>query len=190
MDCLPLPVLCIQCGTDQNPCHCKIVGPTLGMVSSPRRDNRGSEVYHDRLLTELLYVIRLRRSCCIGCECLPEKLDPRTLFVGYIELKVWAVILLAGIIAVWVLFDRSRQKVRLDFFSSSSIYYNFGWMNGCMNLKTKLADRVCGFCFSRMLGLPVDINTAVSDCIPIWYRRPLRGQEIRGLLCLRFTCSR
>lgn len=31
MDCLPLPVLCIQCGTDQNPCHCKIVGPTLGM---------------------------------------------------------------------------------------------------------------------------------------------------------------
>jgi len=22
--------LCIQCGTDQNPCHCKIIGPTIG----------------------------------------------------------------------------------------------------------------------------------------------------------------
>ncbi|SMQ45535.1 unnamed protein product [Zymoseptoria tritici ST99CH_1A5] len=32
MDCLPLPVVCIQCGTDQNPCHVKIVGPTLGFL--------------------------------------------------------------------------------------------------------------------------------------------------------------
>ncbi|KAJ5493282.1 hypothetical protein N7539_002028 [Penicillium diatomitis] len=22
--------ICIQCGTDQNPCRCKVVGPTLG----------------------------------------------------------------------------------------------------------------------------------------------------------------
>lgn len=29
MDCLP-PILCFQCGTDQNPCHCKVIGPTLG----------------------------------------------------------------------------------------------------------------------------------------------------------------
>ncbi|RMY59986.1 hypothetical protein D0863_11749 [Hortaea werneckii] len=28
---LPLPV-CIQCGTNQNPCHVKIVGPTLGFI--------------------------------------------------------------------------------------------------------------------------------------------------------------
>ncbi|KAI6820420.1 hypothetical protein KC340_g1729 [Hortaea werneckii] len=28
---LPLPV-CIQCGTNQNPCHIKIVGPTLGFI--------------------------------------------------------------------------------------------------------------------------------------------------------------
>ena len=25
--------LCVQCGTRQNPCHCKIVGPTLGVVA-------------------------------------------------------------------------------------------------------------------------------------------------------------
>ncbi|KAF7896278.1 hypothetical protein EAF00_006292 [Botryotinia globosa] len=25
-----IPFVCIQCGTDQNPCHVKIVGPTLG----------------------------------------------------------------------------------------------------------------------------------------------------------------
>lgn len=30
MDCIPLPIICIQCGTNQNPCHCKIVGPTIG----------------------------------------------------------------------------------------------------------------------------------------------------------------
>ncbi|KAF2138584.1 uncharacterized protein K452DRAFT_234248 [Aplosporella prunicola CBS 121167] len=30
MDCIPLPIVCFQCGTDQNPCHCKVVGPTIG----------------------------------------------------------------------------------------------------------------------------------------------------------------
>ncbi|KAF2249694.1 hypothetical protein BU26DRAFT_482361 [Trematosphaeria pertusa] len=29
-DCIPLPIICFQCGTDQNPCRCKVVGPTLG----------------------------------------------------------------------------------------------------------------------------------------------------------------
>jgi hypothetical protein len=29
---VPIPWICIQCGTDQNPCHCKIVGPTFGFV--------------------------------------------------------------------------------------------------------------------------------------------------------------
>lgn len=28
---LPIFPICFQCGTDQNPCHCKVVGPTLGM---------------------------------------------------------------------------------------------------------------------------------------------------------------
>ncbi|KAL5338655.1 hypothetical protein BJX70DRAFT_398405 [Aspergillus crustosus] len=27
---LPFIPLCFQCGTDQNPCRCKVVGPTLG----------------------------------------------------------------------------------------------------------------------------------------------------------------
>ncbi|OCK85188.1 hypothetical protein K432DRAFT_287323 [Lepidopterella palustris CBS 459.81] len=30
MDCFGFPVICFQCGTDQNPCHCKVVGPTIG----------------------------------------------------------------------------------------------------------------------------------------------------------------
>lgn len=34
---IPFP-LCFQCGTDQNPCRCKVVGPTLGM-DVPRRFN-------------------------------------------------------------------------------------------------------------------------------------------------------
>ncbi|KAJ4396369.1 hypothetical protein N0V93_000588 [Gnomoniopsis smithogilvyi] len=32
-DCLPLPVVCIQCGPGvNNPCHFKIVGPTIGFA--------------------------------------------------------------------------------------------------------------------------------------------------------------
>lgn len=27
---LPIPWICIQRGTDQNPCHCKVVGPKIG----------------------------------------------------------------------------------------------------------------------------------------------------------------
>lgn len=30
---IPIFPLCFQCGTDQNPCRCKVVGPTLGMYS-------------------------------------------------------------------------------------------------------------------------------------------------------------
>ncbi|KAJ5748933.1 uncharacterized protein N7511_010629 [Penicillium nucicola] len=28
----PIFPICFQCGTDQNPCHCKVVGPTLGSL--------------------------------------------------------------------------------------------------------------------------------------------------------------
>lgn len=28
---LPIFPICFQCGTDQNPCRCKVVGPTLGI---------------------------------------------------------------------------------------------------------------------------------------------------------------
>ncbi|CAG8068043.1 unnamed protein product [Penicillium salamii] len=31
----PILPICFQCGTDQNPCHCKVVGPTLGMCPVP-----------------------------------------------------------------------------------------------------------------------------------------------------------
>ena len=34
----PIFPICFQCGTDQNPCHCKVVGPTLGKSwSTPDR---------------------------------------------------------------------------------------------------------------------------------------------------------
>ncbi|KAF2223975.1 hypothetical protein BDZ85DRAFT_273236 [Elsinoe ampelina] len=33
-DCIPLPIVCFQCGTDQNPCHCKVVGPTIGFFTA------------------------------------------------------------------------------------------------------------------------------------------------------------
>lgn len=26
----PIP-LCFQCGTDRNPCHCRVIGPSVGM---------------------------------------------------------------------------------------------------------------------------------------------------------------
>ncbi|KAJ5468092.1 hypothetical protein N7475_005844 [Penicillium sp. IBT 31633x] len=30
----PIFPICFQCGTDQNPCRCKVVGPTLGKFGS------------------------------------------------------------------------------------------------------------------------------------------------------------
>ncbi|GFF37224.1 hypothetical protein IFM58399_04820 [Aspergillus lentulus] len=31
---IPIIPLCFQCGTDQNPCRCKFVGPTLGFITT------------------------------------------------------------------------------------------------------------------------------------------------------------
>ncbi|KAJ5835187.1 hypothetical protein N7447_001213 [Penicillium robsamsonii] len=28
----PIFPICFQCNTDQNPCHCKVVGPTLDLL--------------------------------------------------------------------------------------------------------------------------------------------------------------
>ncbi|RAH50729.1 uncharacterized protein BO95DRAFT_438495 [Aspergillus brunneoviolaceus CBS 621.78] len=37
----PILPICFQCGTDQNPCRCKVVGPTLGIsLSCPRKPIR------------------------------------------------------------------------------------------------------------------------------------------------------
>ncbi|KAJ5384343.1 hypothetical protein N7517_002254 [Penicillium concentricum] len=30
----PIFPICFQCNTDQNPCHCKVVGPTLGFFTT------------------------------------------------------------------------------------------------------------------------------------------------------------
>lgn len=30
---IPIFPICFQCGTDQNPCHCKVVGPTMGTAA-------------------------------------------------------------------------------------------------------------------------------------------------------------
>ncbi|EKV06832.1 hypothetical protein PDIG_67230 [Penicillium digitatum PHI26] len=30
----PIFPICFQCGTDQNPCNCKVIGPTLGKFGS------------------------------------------------------------------------------------------------------------------------------------------------------------
>ncbi|KAL4915276.1 hypothetical protein BDW62DRAFT_188667 [Aspergillus aurantiobrunneus] len=29
---IPIFPICFQCGTDQNPCRCKVFGPTIGFV--------------------------------------------------------------------------------------------------------------------------------------------------------------
>ena len=68
MDCLGLPIpICIQCGTDQNPCHLKVVGPTLGTnppfpKSSLRHPSlHPSEHEPPHLTAHRLHRLRLRR---------------------------------------------------------------------------------------------------------------------------------
>lgn len=34
MDIPTPPIICFQFGTDQNPCHCKVVGPTLSFLTT------------------------------------------------------------------------------------------------------------------------------------------------------------
>ncbi|KAJ5236859.1 hypothetical protein N7489_006950 [Penicillium chrysogenum] len=31
----PIFPICFQCGTDQNPCNCKVVGPTVDLLLPP-----------------------------------------------------------------------------------------------------------------------------------------------------------
>ncbi|KAL1995081.1 hypothetical protein VTN49DRAFT_1268 [Thermomyces lanuginosus] len=33
MPIIPIIPICFQCGTNQNPCRCKVVGPTAGFVA-------------------------------------------------------------------------------------------------------------------------------------------------------------
>ncbi|KAK8061863.1 hypothetical protein PG994_008229 [Apiospora phragmitis] len=75
MDCLPFPVVCFQCGTDQNPCRCKVVGPTLGFLTTvglavrdpARLHNIGRNIgliwfISDRLLAFITTVLLLRNA--------------------------------------------------------------------------------------------------------------------------------
>lgn len=170
------------------------------------------------LLTEYYrHLFRLRRRCCIGCEYLPGKTWPQTFFlllrrgwggllVGYkyiLELKGLSSYSSGRhrcyVGAVW---QEQAKSTKLDFFRPSSYtYHNFciwlidwliDWMT-CMTFEKQslLTESAVSTFFSRMLGLPVDINTAVSDCIPIWYKdigAVVKGQEIRRcLLAIAFV---
>ncbi|PQE14949.1 hypothetical protein CJF32_00002500 [Rutstroemia sp. NJR-2017a WRK4] len=64
MDCLPIPFFCIQCGTDQNPCHIKVVGPTLGfavgLASAPNAKK-------SQMLTNPSQIVCWPASIFVGC---------------------------------------------------------------------------------------------------------------------------
>ncbi|KAJ5892042.1 uncharacterized protein N7473_008270 [Penicillium subrubescens] len=62
----PIFPICFQCGTDQNPCHCKVVGPTLGReydlsplntpLSFPRSEDRANK---GKITSVLGYPVKL-----------------------------------------------------------------------------------------------------------------------------------
>ncbi|KAL6236884.1 hypothetical protein BDW75DRAFT_205548 [Aspergillus navahoensis] len=63
--------VCIQCGTDQNPCRCKIVGPTLGIsnqfIVDLDKNGRANELGF--LVTIVAAVICWPASIFCGCGC-------------------------------------------------------------------------------------------------------------------------
>jgi len=89
MDCIPIPIICFQCGTygylhilkqpqswtpfrDQNPCHCKVVGPTFGFVITVGMAVRNMPIHNvctdhwiqtDRVLAREPAVLLLRNGC-------------------------------------------------------------------------------------------------------------------------------
>ncbi|PLB53030.1 hypothetical protein P170DRAFT_434756 [Aspergillus steynii IBT 23096] len=66
---LPIFPLCFQCGTDQNPCRCKVVGPTLGFCVTV-------------VAAVICYPASIFCGCCLtqkGKDCLgyPVKLNQK-----------------------------------------------------------------------------------------------------------------
>lgn len=45
----PIFPICFQCGTDQNPCHCKVVGPTLGKSIYLSTKEKGKKVISNHI---------------------------------------------------------------------------------------------------------------------------------------------
>jgi hypothetical protein len=55
---IPFFPICFQCGTDQNPCHCKVVGPTLGKLGCLSTSRVGIGCTNVSLIRVLLYDCR------------------------------------------------------------------------------------------------------------------------------------
>ncbi len=101
MDCLPIPFVCIQCGTDQNPCHIKVIGPTLGKYS------RGLKL--GRLLTTF-------RFLCWDCLCCMPWED--WVLLKLLGAHAFLGVLLAGSAVLWMLCNRDREAVRSETLSA------------------------------------------------------------------------
>jgi hypothetical protein len=61
----PIFPICFQCGTDQNPCHCKVVGPTLGKPT-PLQSKRPI------LMVSLIRLLLYHRRGCTYIGYLPN----------------------------------------------------------------------------------------------------------------------
>ncbi|KAJ5513946.1 hypothetical protein N7463_003498 [Penicillium fimorum] len=75
----PIFPICFQCNTDQNPCHCKVVGPTLDLLLPPI-DLLWLRLYSSRkgvcpaVLLSCFLISRLTNSSMLGY---PVKLNQK-----------------------------------------------------------------------------------------------------------------
>ena len=143
---IPILPICFQCGTNQNPCHCKVVGPTLGMSS--------------RL------VLRLRlRFCWSSCLC------SRIYWDSYI----WCMTPRPSFYLTNSILYCARGGIGIDSDScfAGRFRYSVGvaWRSRgrSMSLPSLLLCYLIWLiiCYS-MLAFPVDLNGKINNAIPIW----------------------
>ncbi|KAJ5644852.1 hypothetical protein N7507_010863 [Penicillium longicatenatum] len=83
---IPFFPICFQCGTDQNPCHCKVVGPTLGKLVCLSTFRVGIGCTNVSLIRVLLLTLH---RCFVGLLRFSVVVDARRLGESMLYIHSW-----------------------------------------------------------------------------------------------------
>lgn len=150
---IPIFPICFQCGTDQNPCRCKVVGPTIGM----------STIY---LLIVLVYVL-----ICMYLYMIDWSIERVVLTkAGFFVTVIAAVCIHHGLENGW-----ASVLIKVQVFCYPASLF----CGCCMTKKGKEYVFLFFFVQQRwgetwlmnysVLAYPVKLNGQVSNAIPIWW---------------------
>ena len=149
MDCFPIPFVCFQCGTDQNPCHCKVVGPTLGKQQCFRWPEDA-----------LLIRSRVRRGRVLRGIAFKPIID-----LGIRTLTTVIGNMLASCVVMRMYGIAQAQCILQLIWTSQAVQQIWAKSERILSFWRYRTDMHGWF---RTLGLPVELNGSVSNAIPFW----------------------